>query len=105
MKKNLMQRYGLLRQIPNKAMISLSSCCDNRLDFGQYSKTSFFFVVICHRKESDPDFFVTFSIFAYYIDRKVVILSYARRYYSRKSPKYIWLFARLIVTLRQNSKK
>ena len=45
MKKNLMQRYGLLRQIPNKAMISSLSCCDNCLDFGQYSKTSFFFVV------------------------------------------------------------
>ena len=48
MKKNLMQRYGLLRQIPNKAMISSLSCCDNSRDFGQYSKTSFFFVVICH---------------------------------------------------------
>ena len=45
MKKNLMQRYGLLLQIPNKALISSSSCCDNRLDFGQYSKTSLFFVV------------------------------------------------------------
>ncbi len=47
MKKNLMQRYGLLFQIPNKTMISSLSCCDNCLDFGQCSQTSFFFVVIC----------------------------------------------------------
>ena len=42
MKKNLTQRYGLLRQIPRKAMISSSSCCDNSDDFGQYSRISSF---------------------------------------------------------------
>ena len=46
MKKNLMQRYGLLLQIPRKAMISSSFCCDNRLDFGQCLKTCFFLVAI-----------------------------------------------------------
>ena len=39
-----MQRYGLLRQKPRKAMISSSSCCDNSLDFGHYTESCFFFV-------------------------------------------------------------
>ncbi len=39
---DLMQRYGLLCQIPRKTMISSSSCCDNRFDFGQCSKTILF---------------------------------------------------------------
>ena len=52
MKKNLMQRYGLLRQIPRKALTSSCSCCDNCLDFGQCLKTCFFFVARYHKNGS-----------------------------------------------------
>ena len=40
----LMQRYGLLSQIPRKTMISSCSCCDNGTDFGQSDQTALFIV-------------------------------------------------------------
>ena len=63
MKKNLMQRYGVLLQIPNKAMISSSFCCDNRLDFGQCLKTCFFFVARYHKNGSGSRCFQIFLFF------------------------------------------
>ena len=41
-----MQRYGLLRQIPRKALTSLCSCCDNSRDFGQCAQTDLFLVAM-----------------------------------------------------------